>query len=129
MSAVVRFFDPKGERFGIPTWPWRLCPEGLATRDQLKAQGKQPGTQPVAGQIKWHSKKARHCGGVRHAYLFRIDLAVEIGAITPGRAKGLEAAMRSRRTCKTCGTERDYCISTKLGECTDCADGITSLAA
>ena len=30
-------------------------------------------------------------------------------------------ALKARRTCPTCGTERDYCISTKLGECNDCA--------
>lgn len=23
----MRFWDPKGEVFGIPTWPWRMGPD------------------------------------------------------------------------------------------------------
>jgi hypothetical protein len=41
-------FDPEGERFGIPTYPWRYAPEGLATRRQLRSQGLRPGGQDVA---------------------------------------------------------------------------------
>ncbi|MFJ8628896.1 RRQRL motif-containing zinc-binding protein [Kitasatospora sp. NPDC093550] len=128
MSAP-RHLDPSGERHGgMPTWAWGTAPDHLATRDQLRRMGLRPGRQPVAGQLRWNSSKACRDGGVREAYLYRIDLAEPIGPLTPGRARGLEAAMRARRTCPTCRIERPYVISTRLGECTTCADGLTAAA-
>lgn len=44
-------FDPDGVRFGVPTYPWRLAPQGLATRRQLRALGLRPGGQEVAAQV------------------------------------------------------------------------------
>ncbi|MET8704308.1 RRQRL motif-containing zinc-binding protein [Kitasatospora sp. NPDC004723] len=126
MSAP-HHLDPAGERHGgMPTWAWGTAPGHLATRDQLRALGLQPGPQPVAGQLRWNSRKARWAGGVREAYLYRIDLAVPIGPFTEARARGLAAAMRARRTCPTCRTEQPYVISTRLGECTACADGLAA---
>ncbi|WP_202638978.1 hypothetical protein [Bailinhaonella thermotolerans] len=29
--ARAAFWDPEGSRFGVPTYPWRLAPEGMAT--------------------------------------------------------------------------------------------------
>ncbi|MFB7619283.1 RRQRL motif-containing zinc-binding protein [Kitasatospora sp. NPDC056181] len=129
MSAP-RHLDPTGERHGgMPTWAWGTAPDHLATRDQLRAKGLRPARrQQVAGQLEWGSSKARHCGGIRVAYLYRIDEAVPIGPLTPARACGLAAAMRARRTCPTCRTERPYVISTRLGECAPCADDLTAAA-
>lgn len=44
-------FDPAGTRHGIPTFPWRLAPDGLATRRQLRALDLRPGGQDIAGQV------------------------------------------------------------------------------
>ena len=50
--------DPDGIRHGgLPTWPWRMAPAGLATRRQLAAAGLRPAGQPIAGQIAWTSRR------------------------------------------------------------------------
>ncbi|SBW21072.1 hypothetical protein FDG2_1887 [Candidatus Protofrankia californiensis] len=36
------FLDPAGERFGLPTFPWRMAPDNLHTRRQLAAMGLRP---------------------------------------------------------------------------------------
>jgi hypothetical protein len=38
--AFGKCFDPSGARFGIPTYPWRFAPDGLATRRQLRRFGR-----------------------------------------------------------------------------------------
>jgi hypothetical protein len=44
MSAVFgKCYDPTGALPGVPTYPWRLAPDGLATRRQLRARGLRPG--------------------------------------------------------------------------------------
>ncbi|GGO55408.1 hypothetical protein GCM10012287_46610 [Streptomyces daqingensis] len=117
--AVARFYDPEGARYGMPTYPWRLAPQGLATRRQLRARGLRPGGQPVAGQVMWRS---RHCpSGARVAYLYRLDEAKPVRPMTPGRARALEKALAARRTCPECGIDRGYCIPTSLGMCPHCA--------
>lgn len=45
-------FDPTGERFGLPTSPWKLAPEGLATRRQLRARDLRPGGQEIVAQSR-----------------------------------------------------------------------------
>ncbi|GAA4866115.1 RRQRL motif-containing zinc-binding protein [Kitasatospora terrestris] len=123
MSA--RHLDPTGERHGgMPTWAWGTAPAGLATRDQLRRRGLRPARgQQVVAQLEWASSKARRSGGIRTSNLYRLDEAVPVGPFTPGRARGLAAAMRVRRTCPTCRTEQAYCISTRLGECASCVAG------
>ena len=49
----IDFYDPDGSRYGLPTYPWRCAPDGLATRRQLRASGLQPARQPVTAQIIW----------------------------------------------------------------------------
>jgi hypothetical protein len=48
MAARAAFFDPTGDRYGIPTYPWKYAPDGYATRRGLRALGLRPGGQPVA---------------------------------------------------------------------------------
>lgn len=99
----------------FPTYRYRLAPDGLFTRRQLRARGLRPGGQPVAGQILWRR-------GQRIAYLYRIELARPVRPMTAARARALDAAMRARRTCPTCRTDRGYVIPTSLGACVPCAD-------
>jgi hypothetical protein len=117
---VSRFYDPTGSRYGIPTFPYRLAPEGYATRRQLRARGLRPGGQPPAAQLMWRSRLARHTGGVRVAYLYRLDLAQPVRAMTPARWAALGAALTARRTCPSCGIDAGYVLPASLGTCLTC---------
>lgn len=110
------FYDPDGARYGIPTYWWRGAPAGYATRRQLRERDLCPGGQPIAAQILW-----RGMGGVRAAYLYRLDLARPKRTATPAVRAALAKAMRARRTCSICRTVRPYCIPRSLGCCIECA--------
>ncbi|UGQ10033.1 hypothetical protein LO772_24515 [Yinghuangia sp. ASG 101] len=100
----------------IPTYHYRLAPDGLFTRRQLRARGLRPGGQEPAAQIIWRR-------GRRIAYLYRLELARPVRPMTEARARALAAAMRARRTCPVCRSDRGYVIPTSLGACVPCADG------
>ncbi|WP_030617079.1 RRQRL motif-containing zinc-binding protein [Streptomyces sclerotialus] len=116
----MRFYDPNGLRYGIPTYPFRLAPDGLATRRQLRARGLRPGGQEVAAQILWCSRRYR--AGLRVAYLYRLDLAMPVRPMTPAKWAALAKANTARRTCPECGRDVGCTISTSLGMCVACAD-------
>jgi hypothetical protein len=104
---------------GVPTYLYRLAPDGLATRRQLRARGLRPGGQPVAGKLVWRSRKVR--GGKRVAYLYRVDRARLVRPMTPAKSAALAKAMLARRTCPDCGRDAGYVIPTSLGTCVPCA--------
>ena len=54
------------------------------------------------------------------AYLYRADLALPRRQATPAQHAAITKALRARRTCPTCGTEKPYYIPRSLGECLDC---------
>jgi hypothetical protein len=114
-GIYLEFYDPSGDRYGIPTYPYHWAPAGLFTRRQLRALGLRPGGQDIAAQILWRR-------GKRVAYLYREDLAAAKRAATPAQLAAIARALRARRTCPTCGTEKDYYIPRSLGECLDCAE-------
>jgi hypothetical protein len=116
----MRFHDPTGTRYGTPTYPWKLAPDGLATRRQLRAAGLRPGGQEVAAQIMWRSRRSRT--GVRTAYLYRIDAAKPVRPMTPAKWAALARANAARRTCPSCGRDAGYTLPTSLGTCLPCAD-------
>ncbi|MCL7424245.1 MULTISPECIES: RRQRL motif-containing zinc-binding protein [unclassified Streptomyces] len=119
MSGVYgRCFDPTGARHGIPTYPWKLAPDGLATRRQLRAQGLRPGGQPVAAQAM---RINRRTGTPRVAYLYRVDLALPVRPMTSRKWGALALAMHARCTCPVCGMTYSYCLPTSLGMCVLCA--------
>jgi len=64
----LEFYDPDGERYGLPTYPYHSAPAGLLTIRQLRAKGLRPGGQEVAAQILWRHRRHR-----RVAYLYRED--------------------------------------------------------
>ncbi|MFE2024610.1 RRQRL motif-containing zinc-binding protein [Streptomyces hygroscopicus] len=117
--AFGKCFDPTGTTWGLPTYPWRLAPDGLATRRQLRALGLRPGGQPIAAQVMRRSRRRKT--GVSVAYLYRLDLAKPVRPMTPARSAALAAAMRARRTCPQCHADAGYCIPTSLGVCVTCA--------
>lgn len=117
MSALVKCSDPTGARHGIPTYPWRCAPDGLATRRQLRARGLRPGGQPVAAQIL----RPRCRRGPLVAYLYRLDKAKPVRPMTEAKCRALACAMRARRTCPQCRTDAGYVIPASLGVCVPCA--------
>ncbi|MFF7752267.1 RRQRL motif-containing zinc-binding protein [Streptomyces sp. NPDC007971] len=110
-------FDPTGERFGVPTYPWRLAPDGLATRRQLRARGLRPGGQDVAAQLL----RPRRRREPLTAYLYRVSLARPVRPMTPARWHAHAAMMRARRTCPHCRRDAGYVIPPSLGACAPCA--------
>src|SRR4051812_12060232 len=120
MSGVYgKCFDPAGARYGIPTYPWRLAPDGLATRWQLRAQGLRPGGQPIAAQAM---RINRRTGTPRVAYLYREDRALPVRPMTSRKWGALALAMLARQTCPACGITYSYCISRRYGLCGLCID-------
>ena len=128
-AAYGECFDPSGARYGIPTYPWKYAPDDdqFATRRQLRARGLRPGGQPIAAQVM---RVTRRSGTVRVAYLYRIDLAKPVRAMTSRKWGALALAMLARRTCPSCRLIYGYCIPKSLGMCVPCAfpDSATAVA-
>jgi hypothetical protein len=109
----MAFYDPTGERYGIPTYPFKMAPTGLATVRQLRADGLRPGGQDVAAQLMWRK-------GKRVAYLYRLDLAKPKRQATAAQLAALDKALTARRTCPDCGQLKPYYIPRRTGTCLDC---------
>ncbi|MFJ4440013.1 RRQRL motif-containing zinc-binding protein [Streptomyces sp. NPDC088923] len=102
----------------VPVYRWKLAPDGLATRRQLRALGLRPGGQPVAAQLE----RPRRRRGPLVAHLYRLDLARPVRPMTPARRVALDRAMTARRTCPVCGRDAGYVLPVHLGACVPCAD-------
>jgi hypothetical protein len=101
----------------IPVYRWRLAPDGLATRRQLRARGLRPGGQDVAAQIE----RPRRRRGPLTAYLYSIKQAKPVRPMTPAKWAALAKANAARRTCPQCRTDAGYVIPASLGACVSCA--------
>ncbi|MET8632832.1 RRQRL motif-containing zinc-binding protein [Streptomyces sp. NPDC004680] len=101
----------------LPTYRWRLAPDGYATRRQLRARGLRPGGQGVAAQLE----RPRRRRGPLVAYLYRVDLAKPVRPMTPARWVALAKANAARRICPTCRRDAGYVIPSHLGTCVPCA--------
>jgi hypothetical protein len=112
------YYDPEGKRYGIPTYPWRMAPAGLATRRQLAAQGLRPGGQSVVAQVLW--RRGRRPPGT--AYLYRVDAAKQKRTPSPAQLAALAKALAARRRCPECGIDAGYVLSRRLGTCNPCAE-------
>ncbi|MBT2524717.1 hypothetical protein J7E91_04540 [Streptomyces sp. ISL-99] len=119
-----RFYDPTGARYGVPTFPWRMAPDGLVTRRQLRSHELRPGGQDIAAQVLWYSRRYWRKGTnpIRVAYLYRIDLAKPVRPMTPAKWAALAKANAARRVCPECRTDAGYRIPASLGMCVPCAD-------
>jgi hypothetical protein len=116
-NIYPEFYDPDGQRYGLPTYPWRFAPDGLLTMRQLRAKGLRPGGQDIAAQILWRHRRQR-----RVAYLYREDISMPKRQATTAQLAAIGKALQARRTCPTCGDHKSYCIPRSRGECNDCAD-------
>ncbi|MFJ6726029.1 RRQRL motif-containing zinc-binding protein [Streptomyces sp. NPDC091281] len=101
----------------LPVYRWRLAPDGLATRRQLRSRGLRPGGQDVAAQVE----RPRRRRGPLVAYLYRVDLAKPVRPMTPARWAALDKANTARRTCPECLRDAGYVIPPTLGMCVPCA--------
>jgi hypothetical protein len=120
LTMLARHYDPTGDHHaGLPTYPWRLAPTGLATVRQLRAAGLRPGGQEVVAQILWRK-------GKRVAYLYRVDAAKPKRSATTAQQAAIAKALTARRTCPTCRTVRPYYIPRRYGECLDCAPAVAA---
>jgi hypothetical protein len=115
-----RFMDPTGERYGLPTWPFRMAPPHLVTRRQLAARGLRPGGQPVQGQILWTSATARRGTHLRVAYLYDLRFALPKRTPTPAQTAALGKALAARRFCPRCRRDAGYVLPTRYGCCLGC---------
>ncbi|MEU2333952.1 RRQRL motif-containing zinc-binding protein [Streptomyces sp. NPDC013172] len=117
-AAWGKCYDPTGALHGVPTYPWKLAPDGYATRRQLRARGLRPGGQPVAAQVM---RMNRRTGTPRVAYLYHVDRALPVRPMTSRKWGALALAMLARRTCPKCRITYSYCLPTSLGMCVLCA--------
>lgn len=101
----------------LPVYRWRLAPDGLATRRQLRAAGLRPGGQAVVAQLE----RPRRRNGPLVAFLYRLDLAKPVRPMTPGRRAALAKANAARRVCPACHRDAGYVIPASLGMCAPCA--------
>ncbi|GGQ63898.1 RRQRL motif-containing zinc-binding protein [Streptomyces flaveolus] len=101
----------------LPTYRWRLAPDGYATRRQLRARGLRPGGQDVAAQLE----RPRRRRPPLVAYLYRVDLAKPVRLMTDAKRAALAKANAARRTCPVCRRDAGYVIPASLGMCVTCA--------
>jgi hypothetical protein len=113
------FWDPEGTRYGIPTYPWRMAPDGLATRRQLAAANLRPGGQPVVAQVLWRRRRSPNGFGV--AYLYEVAKALPKRPATPAVLAAVGKALAARRWCPTCQRDAGYVLPTRWGTCWPCA--------
>ncbi|MGW5712269.1 RRQRL motif-containing zinc-binding protein [Streptomyces olivaceus] len=101
----------------VPVYRWRLAPDGLATRRQLRALGLRPGGQDVAAQVE----RPRRRREPLVAYLYRVEQAKPVRPMTPAKRVALAKANAARRVCPECRRDAGYVIPPTLGMCTPCA--------
>ncbi|KJE25561.1 hypothetical protein FF36_00177 [Frankia torreyi] len=124
----MRFYDPAGRRYGLPTFPFRMAPDHLATRAQLAAMGLRPVGDPVA-QLAWAGRPGRRRGaGYRTAALYHLAHTVLRDPPSPARLVQLAAARARRRCCPTCHADVGYVIPARYGQCLDCQQPQTTAA-
>ncbi|MFH9039471.1 RRQRL motif-containing zinc-binding protein [Streptomyces sp. NPDC017966] len=102
----------------IPVYRWRLAPDGLATRRQLRALGLRPGGQDVAAQLERPRRRRRE---PLVAYLYSIEQAKPVRPMTPAKRAALVKANAARRICPECRRDAGYVIPSSLGMCVSCA--------
>ncbi|MEU2160391.1 RRQRL motif-containing zinc-binding protein [Streptomyces sp. NPDC019208] len=100
----------------LPVYRWRLAPDGLATRRQLRALGLRPGGQGVVAELR----RPRRGRGPLVAYLYRIDRAQPVRPMTRAKWAALDRANAARRICAACRRDAGYVIPPSLGTCAPC---------
>lgn len=99
MSA--RFHDPNGERYGLPTYPWRQAPSHLRTKRQLAEQKLSPGEEYQA-QVMFDSRY-----GTQRGYLYDANTAKPKRESSDAQLASLKIArwVRSADACERRGLD------------------------
>lgn len=97
----ARFHDPEGERYGIPTYPWRMAPQHLRTKRQLAQRNQRPGEEAQA-QVMANTRR-----GVVRGYLYDEATAVPKRECSPAQQESLQIArwVRSANACEDRGID------------------------
>ena len=117
-DSPTRFFDPTGQRFGIPTYPWGWVHHfdtDLGTKAQLRKENLSIAGLEVAAQIMWVSARSTRRDGIRTASLYRPSLARKVRPMTPAQERALSRAHLARHTCTECGHIWDFYLPTGNG--------------
>lgn len=117
-ASALRFFDPTGNRYGIPTYPWgwvRHFDTDLGTKAQLRKDNLSIAGLEVAAQIMWVSSRSTRRDGTRTANLYRPSLAREVRPLTPAQERALARAHLARHTCTECERVWDVYLPTSNG--------------
>ncbi len=113
-------YDPDGRLYGLPTYPWRGAPPGLATYRQLAAQGLRPGGQDPVAQLLRPRRSRR---GPLIGYLYAIDAAVPRREVTEAMRRAVRVAIAAKRRCHGCRRDVGYITPLRTGRlCWDCAE-------
>ncbi|WP_236793252.1 RRQRL motif-containing zinc-binding protein [Amycolatopsis sp. GM8] len=100
---------------------WGEAPSTLLTRTQLREAGLRPGgADPVALLVFRHFKPYAH---ETVTELFSVHRAKERRVPSPAQRAAIAAALRARRTCRTCRVDVGYYVPTSTGECWSCEGG------
>ncbi|MFF0397429.1 RRQRL motif-containing zinc-binding protein [Streptomyces sp. NPDC005248] len=101
----------------LPSYRWRLAPNGYATFRQLRALGLRPGGQDVAAVLERPRKRRAPLV----AYLYRVDRARPVRPMTPAKWAALAKANAAQQVCPNCRLDVGYRIPGSLGMCVTCA--------
>ena len=112
------FYDPTGERYGLPTYPFKFAPDGLrpagnsaratcvpaAKTSPRKSSGVAASVSPTCTASTSRKPEAH-----RH----------------PRATGGHRQALTARRTCPDCGQVKPYYIPRRTGACLDCTPEVS----
>ena len=96
---------PTAAGTACPPTPSAGHPTGLLTIRQLRAKGLRPGGQDIAAQILWRRRRARTSAASPTSTA--MTSPCPSGTPPPPSSPPSAKALRARRTCPTCGTEKD----------------------
>ncbi|MEU3879658.1 RRQRL motif-containing zinc-binding protein [Streptomyces californicus] len=111
----------------LPEHDRRTCPEGLATRRQLRDMGLSPGGHgPVAILRCKHCayRPDQSCNHPTRGWLYDVKTARPKRTPTLAQEWALDRAMAARATCPQCNRRYYFCLPLRTQGCCDpCARG------
>ena len=105
-NMFIEFYDPDGQRYGLPTYPWRLGPRWPA--DHPPAARQRPA--PWRPGHRRADPLAPPQAAPRRLPLPRRARSKPKRQATSAQLAAIAKALQARRTCPTCGNEKPYCI-------------------
>ncbi|WP_030990024.1 RRQRL motif-containing zinc-binding protein [Streptomyces sp. NRRL WC-3744] len=111
----------------LPEFDRRACPEGLATRRQLRELGLSPGGHGPVAVLRCKGcayRPDQACIHPTRAWLYSVELARPKRTPTLAQEEALDRAMAARSTCPTCRRRYYFCLPLRTqGQCDACDKG------